>query len=511
MAVAVAAGALASCAQGVAPELDLMRRDARGRIQVTENHLTGTPSFIRTQLPVVGVGGIEGVARAFMNRYAGLFGMAGAPQDLQYVGQKADPLGMRHVTLKQVHRGIDVYGAQATVHLSRDGRRVLALTNSTIPGVSVAITRPRTDVGAALRVARRRMPGGNLVSSSLVIYPGPERQSSARLAWLVELQDDALPARRAYVVGARNGRILDVLDRLYTGRDRRTHTAGHKPDLPGMLRRAEGDAPVGDQDVDRVHDYAGETYDYFAETHGRDSYDNLGATVSSTVHYRTDYQNAFWDGLQMVYGDGFTVKDVVAHEMTHAVTQYSANLEYRWQSGALNESFSDIFGAMVDRDDWLIGNGLPHGPIRNMADPTEFNDPGHANDFRTICGDNEGVHTNSGIHNKAFVGVAEAIGKERAERVFYRALTVYLGPQSSFEDARSAALQSATDLFGEGGAEFKAVDSGFAAVGIDGSFDPGPGGCRGSDADSLDQLLAALALMMGLFGLGNTLRRMFWS
>ncbi len=355
------------------------------------------------------------------------------------------------------------------------------------------------------------MPGADVVSSALMLYPGLRRQSSSRLAWLVELRDAALPARRTYVVSARDGSVLDVLDRLYTGRDRRTHSANHGFDLPGALRRAENDAPVGDPDVDRVHDFAGETYDYFSETHGRDSYDNLGAIISSTAHYRADYQNAFWDGLQMVYGDGYTVKDVVAHEMSHAVTEHSANLEYRWQSGALNESFSDIFGAMVDRGDWLIGDDLPNGPIRNMADPTQFNDPDHVSDWRAVCSDNEGVHTNSGIHNKAFVGVAEAIGKDSAERIFYRALTVYLGSQSSFEDSRSAALQSAADLFGNDAAEVQAVENGFAAVGIDGAFDPGPGGCAGSERESLETIWAVLALMIGLLGLGSTLRRTYWS
>ena len=233
--------------------------------------------------------------------------------------------------------------------------------------------------------------------------------------------------------------------------------------------------------------------------------------ISSTTHYRVDYQNAFWDGLQMVYGDGFTAKDVVAHELSHAVTEYSANLEYRWQSGALNESFSDIFGSMVDRDDWLVGEDLPNGPIRNMADPTQFNDPGHVRDWRAGCSDNGGVHTNSGIHNKAFVGVAEAIGKDRAEKIFYRSLTVYLGQRSSFEDARSAALQSAADLFGENTREVQAVDDGYAAVGIDGSFDPGPGRCNSSNTESLETLWAALALLMGLLGLGGTLRRTYWS
>ena len=510
-------GLIVSCAPSRSGELDLLLRDAQGPTQATQNHLTSTPSFIRTQISLVSTGFPAGtnvdVGRAFLNRYAGLFGIEDASQDLLFVAEQTDRLGMRHVTFKQVYRGVEVYGARATVHLSRDGSRVVAVTNSIIPQVAARLRRPRIDAARAVRAARRRMPGANVVSATLMHYPGLRRQSTSRLAWLVELRDDALPARRTYVVSARDSSLLDVLDRLYTGRDRRTHSANHGFDLPGALRRAENDAPVGDPDLDRVHDFAGETYDYFSETFGRDSYDNLGAIISSTAHFRADYQNAFWDGLHMVYGDGYTVKDVVAHEMTHAVTEHSANLEYRWQSGALNESFSDIFGAMVDRDDWLIGDDLPNGPIRNMADPTQFNDPGHVSDWRAVCSDNEGVHTNSGIHNRAFVGVAEAIGKDRAERIFYRALTVYLGSQSSFEDSRSGALQSAADLFGDKAAEVQAVDNGFAAVGIDGAFDPGPGGCASasSEADSRETLWAALALMLGLLGLGSTLRRTYWS
>ena len=513
--VAVTASLVAACGPGTPADLRLLLQDAQGPTHTTRNPLTGTPSFLRTQVSATAMDrpftNSLDLGRSFMRRYSELFGLPSPGGNLRQVAARTDPLGMRHIKFQQVHQGIDVYGAEATMHLSRDGRSVLAVTNSTIPDVATPVTWPLIGADGAARIAQRQLPGAVVVSSSLVRYPGRLRQSSAPLAWMVELRDDALPARRVYAVSAVNGRVLDVLDRLYTARDRRTHTANHKFDLPGVLRRAEGDGPVGDPDVDHVHDYAGETYDYFSETHGRDSYDNLGAPISSTAHFRADYRNAFWDGLQMVYGDGYTVKDVVAHEMTHAVTEHAANLEYRWQSGALNESYSDIFAAMVDRDDWMIGEDLPGGPIRNMADPTQFNDPGHVNDFRAVCSDNEGVHTNSGIHNKGFVGVAETIGKDAAERIFYRALTVYLGPQSSFEDSRSAALQSAADLFGDDGAEVRGVESGFAAVGIDGTFDPGPGGCSRADGETLDELLAALALLIGLIGLGSTLRRTYWA
>jgi Zn-dependent metalloprotease len=168
---------------------------------------------------------------------------------------------------------------------------------------------------------------------------------------------------------------------------------------------------------------------------------------------------------------------VTAHELTHAVTERTANLEYRWQSGALNESFSDIFGAMVDRDDWLMGEDLPIGAIRDLDNPGAFGQPGNASGWVQTCGDNEGVHTNSGIPSKAFVNVASSIGKGDAERIFYRALTVYLQPQSTLEDARAAALQAAEDLFGVGSTQLQAVNTGFGAVGLNGSFQPPVNNC----------------------------------
>ena len=265
--------------------------------------------------------------------------------------------------------------------------------------------------------------------------------------------------------------------------DRRTYEARHGYTLPGTLARSEGQGPTGDRDIDNAHDFAGATYDYYWNTHRRDSYDNRGATLVSTANYGRSYQNAFWNGEQTVYGDYFPVKDVVAHEWTHAVIEYSANLEYRWQSGALNESFADIFGAMVDRDDWLMGEDLPpyilggREAIRDLSNPPRFGQPDHTRHWVETCSDNEGVHTNGGITNKAYYNIATAIGKDKAERIFYRALTVYLRSNSSLEDARAAALQSAQDLYGANSAEYNAVRNGFNAVGLDGQWNPPPNDC----------------------------------
>ena len=507
------------------PALEQLRRDAGGEVEITWNPLTGTPSFIRGRIPLSAIG-LDSQAKpstaaiTFVDRYASLLGVKRASSELKIAQDEIDALGMRHVTLQQAYQGIEVYGGSVKVHLSADGQEVVAVSSSFVPNIQLPDVQPRITADQALAAARKALPNGILLSGpKLVIYPGQGERpgASAKLAWLVELLDDSIPARNLYVIDAIKGTILDVLDRLYkeatsvsnhapvsygstiynrTGSyslsltlrqpgqpDRRTYDANHSYILPGTLARSEGQGPTGDRDIDNAHDFAGATYNYYWNTHRRDSYDNRGATLVSTANYGRSYQNAYWNGRQTVYGDYFPVKDVVAHEWTHAVTEHSANLEYRWQSGALNESFSDIFGAMVDRDDWLMGEDLPphilggREAIRDLSNPRRFGQPDHTRDWVETCSDNEGVHTNSGIVNKAYYNIATAIGKDKAERIFYRALTVYLQSKSSLEDARAAALQSAQDLYGANSAEYNAVRDGFNAVGLDGVWNPPPNDC----------------------------------
>jgi Zn-dependent metalloprotease len=472
-----------SCRQAPkAVNVAALTQDAQAPVAVTYNPRTGRPSFIRGRIPVTVMGLVPGdtsraVSYGFMQRYSTLFGVDSTTQDLRFVDARVDSLGMRHTTMQQVVQGVDVYAATVTVHQAPPEGAIAAATSNVVPDVRVATTQPAITQDSARAIAAKQLPRGVAVSSRLVVYPGQRRASAADLAWIVEVRDDSIPARKDYVIDAGRGKLLDILDRLYTARNRQTYSANNGTSLPGTLRRAETAGPTGDADVDHAHDFVGATYDYYAATHARDSYDNAGATLIATVHYSVNYQNAFWDGTQMVYGDGFPVKDVTAHELTHAVTERTANLEYRWQSGALNESISDIFGAMVDRDDWLMGEDLPIGAIRDLDNPGAFGQPGNASGWVQTCGDNEGVHTNSGIPSKAFVNVATSIGKGDAERIFYRALTVYLQPQSTLEDSRAAALQAAEDLFGVASTQAQAVNTGFGAVGLTGTFSPPANSC----------------------------------
>jgi Zn-dependent metalloprotease len=470
--------------------LEQLRQDARGAVEITWNARTGTPSFLRGTLPLSGIRAQSedepsAPALAFVARYAHLFGVRDTAHELVAVQTDMDALGLRHVTFQQVYQGVEVYGAHMKIHLSAGNQAVVAASSGFVPGIALSEIQPRITAAGALTNAHRALPDGALVADPrLVVYAGQEAAGpSAHLAWLVELRDDALPARNLYVIDALKGNILAVLDRLTISRDRKTYDAGQGYTLPGTLARSEPDGPTGDEDVDHAHDFAGDFHDYYSNTHGRDSYDDQGATLISTANYGTSYLNAYWNGVQTVYGDDFPVQDVVAHEWTHAVTERTAALEYRWQSGALNESISDIFGAMVDRNDWLMGEDLPaavlggRDAIRDLADPSRLGQPGHTDDWVATCSDNEGVHTNSGIPNKAYYNIATAIGKDKAERIFYRALTVYLDASSSLEDARAAALQSALDMYGDPSPEYDGILDGFNSVGLDGAWEPPPNDC----------------------------------
>src|ERR1700724_3217828 len=253
-------------------------------------------------------------------------------------------------------------------------------------------------------------------------------------------------------------------------------------DLPGDPVRSETDTtPNRDRAVNEAFDNAGTTWDFYNKIFGRESVDNHGKTLVSSVHYGENYDNAFWNGQQMVYGDGAgvifkrftTAVDVIAHELTHGVTQFTAQLAYQDQPGALNESMSDAFGSMVkqwalgqtvDQADWLIGAaimapGVNGRALRDMANPgTAFDDPnlgkdsqpGHMKDYVQTTSDNGGVHTNSGIPNRAFVLAARAIGGhswEKTGKIWYVTLTERLTGTADFAKCATETVSVARDLF----------------------------------------------------------------
>jgi len=292
--------------------------------------------------------------------------------------------------------------------------------------------------------------------------------------------------------------------------ERKIYDAQHTLRLPGRLVRREGDPASGDAAVDEAYDGLGATYDLYLEQYGRCSIDDQDMPLIATVHYDRSYDNAFFDGQQMVFGDGdeddedlpeaeriwnrFTIAiDVMGHELTHGVTANTVDLVYLNQPGALNESISDVFGSMVKqkklgqeaRDaDWLIGAGLFTANVngqalRSMKDPgSAYNDPvlgkdpqpDNMSDYVSTPQDNGGVHINSGIPNKAFYLAATNIGGfswEGAGRIWYETLiSPTLSARASFQQFAQETLMAADDLFGPNSIEQQAVREAWDEVGV---------------------------------------------
>jgi len=281
------------------------------------------------------------------------------------------------------------------------------------------------------------------------------------------------------------------------------YSANQGQNLPGTLKRSEGQAASGDLEVDEAYDGLGATFKLFWDIYGRNSIDNAGLDLKGTVHFGVKYDNAFWNGSQMVFGDGdgvyfnrFTISiDVIGHELTHGVTGHQANLVYHDQPGALNESMSDVFGSLVkqyalnqtaDQADWLIGEGLLTDKVngvalRSMKAPgTAYDDPqlgkdpqpDHMDRYVHTTADNGGVHINSGIPNKAFHLLATALGSHAwgtAGHIWYSTLCdPRLSSTAQFLDFANLTAANASLFYGSD--ETRAVIDAWEQVGVQVTF-----------------------------------------
>ncbi len=281
--------------------------------------------------------------------------------------------------------------------------------------------------------------------------------------------------------------------------DRQIYDGERKASLPGTLIRAEGDPATGDEEVDAAYDGAGDVFDLYSSQYSRNSLDGEGLPLVATVHHRRNYNNAFWNGSQMAYGDGdgeifrtFTELSVIGHEMSHGVVQYSGGLLYQGQSGALNESYSDVFGSLtvqkklgqsVSEASWLVGEGIL-GPningtaLRSMRAPgTAYSDsllgqdpqPYHMDLFVNTTDDNGGVHINSGIPNHAFYLYCQYMGGNAWEgpgRIWYLALQRINNPMATFNDWAQQTMEAAVELNGNGSMEMVMLRRAWKLVGI---------------------------------------------
>jgi bacillolysin len=420
-----------------------------------------------------------------------------------------DEEGRAHARLAQSVEGIEVFEGEAIIQLGKDGKfdnvidhfqRDLKLNQE-----------PKIDAKEALAIAIDEFGGDEMiVGESKIDMQIVRGQGIDHTTYRVQLDmrnEKDEPTMPVVFVDAHTKQIVHSFDNLETVRSRKTYTANNGSSVPGMLLRSEGQAEVADAVANQAHDNAGLVYDYYWNTHKRDSYNGAGATITSTVHYSSNYVNAYWSGTQMVYGDGngtqsgpLTVLDVVGHEITHAVTTSTSNLTYSKESGALNEAMSDIFGARIEAErdgavsenTWRVGEecwtpATPGDSLRNMANPSEYGDYDYYPTRYTGTQDNGGVHWNSGIANLAFklavTGGTHPKSKttivvpaldansltaiDMGAKIFYRANVLCFTSGSTFLAAANCTIQAANDLYGAGAQT--SILQAWKAVGVNGS------------------------------------------
>ena len=494
-------------------DLESVSPDARIQ-QIRWDKDNTSPKFISGILTERSQDKPENIARRFLQQTSGLVAL---PEDveerLDLSNITTDSKGYSHVVFQQVINGVQVFEGSIQVHMNPDGQVVTMKANRATQ-VNVPAT-PTLSAGKAIERAKQEF--GEEASdkvppeSQLMFF----RDDAGRvyLTWHVRIFSDQDMAGYFYFLDAHTGLLLYKYNDMRHIRARETYTADNGETLPGQRIIQESDGNHADEAAWAAHENAGIVYQYFHDRFGRDSYDNRGSRLRSTVHYSRNYNNAYWTSSleQMVYGDGdgvnfgplSTALDVVAHELTHAVTSSTARFVYINEAGALDESFADFFGVMASNGDpvtdWKMGEhvytpGRPGDALRDMSDPPRGDQPDHADNQRQLqpgelpeCNprssrynDNGYVHSNSGIPNKAFFllvaggthhGVqVQGLGKTVAEEIVYLALTVYLESATpsrwTFRHARLATLDACMQLYPGDQDKLASVMNAWAAVGV---------------------------------------------
>ncbi|MEW9502785.1 M4 family metallopeptidase [Jeotgalibacillus marinus] len=504
------------------------------------------PEFISGKLTEPSNNDPEDILFSYIDNKKDLFKINGLSKNSFVTKEKKkDDLGYTFIRLQQVFKGTPVFGATLTAHIDQDGV-LTALSGTALPELD-----KKNSLKKEQKVTKKdaiAIAEENLIGS---LPDTPEYEKNPKAERVIFTDGDTANYAYAvnflffypelgnldYFVDAVTGEVLAKYSNIHTAEDSIgtgvgvlgdqktlntsfdgsayslidntrgngifTYDAANKINernyffrLPGSLWVDADNEFTSSYDRAAVdaHYYAGVTYDFYKDVFGRDSFDDNGAPIKSTVHFGRNYNNAAWVGTQMIYGDGDGSNfvelsgglDVVGHELTHAVTDYSANLIYQDESGAINESMSDVFGTLTEfhegiNPDWDIGEdiytpGVDNDALRSMSDPTKYDDPDHYSDRYTGTLDSGGVHTNSGIPNKAAYLISEGgahsgitvtgIGRDKLGQIYYRALTQYLTESSTFSQLRSSLIQSATDLYGANGPEVVDVTAAFDAVGV---------------------------------------------
>jgi thermolysin len=459
-------------------------------VQVIWDQKVSVPTRLEGKLTAPVQAPAAEIAMHFFNTNQTLFSMTSPDQELEVVKTKTDKHGWKHVRLQQKYKSLPVEGKTYLVHINPE-QEVRMVSGYYQPQIQVN-TSPAIDSSRAVSNAHSDLNPQQDLSmtpkAKLIIYPYKDQ---TYLAWKIFLVCEQPLGEFVYYIDAASGDVINKYNNLQHALNRKTYNAGNGTALPGTLSRSEGGNPTGDTTLDAAHDYAGIVYNFYNNQYGRDSYDDAGATIVSTVHYDQNYNNAFWSPArqQMVYGDGdgtlfgpfCEALDVVAHELTHAVTERESDLVYQDQSGALNESLSDIFAALIDSDDWMIGEdcytpGTAGDALRYMDNPTIGDQPDHMDDYLDTGSDNGGVHTNSGIPNKAAYLMADGgihhginvtgMGRNNMGRVFYSANSYYLQSYDGFVQARQATIDAVQNEFPGDTQKENTVKAAWDAVGV---------------------------------------------
>ncbi len=445
-------------------------------------------SKVRSALP-------QESAMSHAQEYGPLFGLGDPASELRTLKTRDNPDGRTTVRFQQVHKGVPVIAGEIMVGMDGNGR-LLSMGGEVSPSPTVAtepvVTEAEARATAVAAVAKwYGVSAGSLTASSaeLSIYDARLLKPStlpAHLVWRTEVTNVGLVTIREFVlVDAIDGGISLHFNQITDAKNRLTYDGNSMATLPGTLVCNESDPTCAGgaaiPDAVSAHRYAGDTYDFYLNRHGRDSLNGAGMSLISTVRHcpasGCPYNNASWDGTQMKYGAGWSAADdVVAHEFTHGVTQFESGLLYYYQSGAINESFSDVWGEFVDQVNlsgtdtptvkWLIGEDIPGipGGIRNMANPPAFGDPDRMTSPNYFTGeyptDNGGVHTNSGINNKAAFLMTDggtfnaitvtALGIDKVAKIYYEAQTNLLTSGSNYADLYNYLFQACKNLIGLG-------------------------------------------------------------
>ncbi|MFQ5814476.1 MAG: M4 family metallopeptidase, partial [Anaerolineae bacterium] len=495
--------------------IDRLQQSTGGKVRLSYHARTGKVRFIGTDLEhpipqlieLATAATPEQAARQFLDTYGQLFGLTDQAQELTVMHTKTADRGRPFVRFQQVYHGIPVLGGEVIVQLDAE-KNVISANGEILPDLELNIT-PKLDIITAQEVARRFVAKGYGLSANdlqvsepelwvynpILLKPGLNLSS---LVWRMDVYPtDLRPIDELVLIDAHRGAVILHFNQVDAARNREVYDNRNDRDagLPGYGPvRTEGQAPTGIRDVDKAYDYAGDTYDFYLNMHGRDSLDNAGMPLVSTVRYCDSdpdedcpLNNAFWWGRyqQIAYGQGYITDDVVTHEMTHGVTDFESNLFYYMQSGAINEAFSDIWGEFVDLTNdkgndsdavrWLHAEDLPTGANRNMKDPPNPPNPcgtwpcndrqpdRMSNSTYYYCGelDNGGVHTNSGIGNKAAYLMVDGgtfsshtitgIGIEKTAKILYEVQTLMFTSAADYNDLYDALQQACTNLIGTNG------------------------------------------------------------